>query len=214
MGLEHDQHVEQQVAEIAGVERFEAGLIGGVEFLAAAIGVEFGFSGIEVGRSQPLVLPTVDQSGERTGGPAFFVKIGGRDELFEQAELVVGVEDGEVRLQADQFGVAAQHLGADRVEGAEPGHPLHHVTHQPPDALAHFAGGLVGEGDAQDFARPCLSREEQVGEARGEGGGLARARACEDEDGAVGGQHRLALGGVQAAQIGRFVERGGGKSHA
>ncbi len=214
MGLQDDQHVEQQVAKIAGVEGFQARLIGGVEFLAAAIGVKFGFSGVEVCGREPLVLPAIDQPGERASGPAFLVEIGRGDQLFEQAELVVGVENGEIRLQPDQFGVATQHLGPDRVEGAEPRHPLHHVADQPPDAFAHFAGGLVGEGDAQDFARPCLSREQQMGEARGERGGLSGARACEDEDRAVGGQHRLALGGVQAAQIGRIVGRGGGESHS
>ncbi len=45
-------------------------------------------------------------------------------QLLDQADLVVGVEDGEVGLQADQLGVAAQDLRADRVEGAEPRHAL------------------------------------------------------------------------------------------
>ena len=72
--------------------------------------------------------------------------------LLDQPLLVVGVEDGEARLQAHQLGVAAQHPHADGVEGAEP-HALHAAADQPLDALAHLARGLVGEGDGQDLAR-------------------------------------------------------------
>jgi hypothetical protein len=51
-----------------------------------------------VGR-QRAVLPAVDDRGELPRGPAFFVDLGGDDQLFHQPDLVVGVEDGEVRLQ-------------------------------------------------------------------------------------------------------------------
>ena len=70
---------------------------------------------------------------------------------LHEADLVVGVEDGEVRLQADQLGVAAQDLGADGVEGAEPGHALGGAADQRADALLHLARGLVGEGHGQDL---------------------------------------------------------------
>ncbi|WP_306286421.1 hypothetical protein [Sphingomonas sp. Ant20] len=42
-------------------------------------------------------------------------------------------------------------------------------------------------------------------ESRGQRRGLAGARAGDDQDGAVGGQHRLALGIVEAAEIGRLA---------
>jgi hypothetical protein len=89
--------------------------------------------------------------------------------------------------------VAAQHLGADGVEGAEPGHALDRVAHHAADPLAHLARGLVGEGDGEDLGRPGAAGEEQVAEARGQRGGLAGAGAGEDQDGPFGGEHGLAL---------------------
>ena len=87
-------------------------------------------------------------------GQRFSSMLLGLEQLLDQADLVVGVEDGEVGLQADQLGVAAQDLHADRVEGAEPGHALDHLADHLADALLHLARRLVGEGDGEDFARP------------------------------------------------------------
>src|SRR3546814_8413335 len=77
---------------------------------------------VDIGGGEPLVLPLIDQPGELAGGEALFVEIGGGDELLQQAKLIVGVEDREIAVEPDQLGVAAEHLRADRVEGAEPGH--------------------------------------------------------------------------------------------
>ena len=65
-----------------------------------------------------------DQPGELTRGPALFIEVGRLDQLLDDAELVVGVEDREVGLQTDEFGVAAQHPCGDGVEGPEPRHAL------------------------------------------------------------------------------------------
>jgi len=53
-------------------------------------------------------------------------------------------------------------------------------------ALAHFARGLFGEGDGEDFMR-CTAVEQCAQHARDQHPGLARARA---------GLHRHAAGGV------------------
>ena len=62
-------------------------------------------------------------------------------------------------------------------------------------ALAHFAGGFVGEGDRQDV--PCgNSAGRHVGDAAGDGAGFAGAGAGEDEEGSVdvGGGGTLGVG--------------------
>ena len=74
------------------------------------------------------VLPTVDMAGELPRGPAFFVDIGRRDQLFQQPDLVIGIQNREVGLQPHQFGMAAQYLGRQRVERAHPGHPLRRIA--------------------------------------------------------------------------------------
>ena len=97
------------------------------------------------------------------GGPALVVDIFGLEHLFQQADLVVGVENGEVGLEPDQFGVAAQDFGGDGVKGAEPAHALGAGTDQRGDALLHLARRLVGEGDGEDFMRPGAAHAPEYG---------------------------------------------------
>jgi hypothetical protein len=63
-------------------------------------------------------------SGELARRPALVVEALGLDQLLDQADLVVGVEDGEVRTSGRPARRGAQDLDADRVEGAEPRHAL------------------------------------------------------------------------------------------
>src|SRR3546814_10117880 len=83
MRLEDDENVEQQIAEIAGVEGFEALLVLRVKLAAAAVCVAFGLARVDIGGGEPLVLPLIDQPGELAGGEALFVEIGGGDELLQ-----------------------------------------------------------------------------------------------------------------------------------
>ena len=128
VGLQDHQHVEQQIAEIAGIHRAQAILILLVEFPATTVGELLPLARIDIGGSQAPVLPAIDQPGELARRPALLVEIGGGKQLLEQAKLIVGVENGEARRQPDQFGVAAQHPRGDRMESAEPGHPLDRLT--------------------------------------------------------------------------------------
>src|SRR5690606_3920128 len=65
-------------------------------------------------------------------------------------------------------------------------------------AVEHLLGGLVGEGEQEDFLR-AHTLAEQVGDAVGEGAGLARAGAGEHEQ-------RAGLGGHGGELL--VVERG------
>src|SRR5690606_38016753 len=62
--------LEEQIAEVDGVERFEAPLVVGVELLAAAIGVNARFTGGDILGQEAAVLPVVHHAGELAGGPA------------------------------------------------------------------------------------------------------------------------------------------------
>ena len=72
------------------------------------------------------------------------------------------------------------------------------------DTFAHFARGLVGEGNAQDFARPCEPHRDQMGKPRGERSGLASASARQHQDRSFGGQNRFLLRIVQPRRIRRY----------
>ena len=89
--------------------------------------------------------------------------------------------------------MTAQHLRADRVEGAEPRHAFDRLADDAADALLHLARRLVGEGDGDNLGRPGAAGGDEMGEASGQRRRLARAGAGEDQHGAFGGQHGLAL---------------------
>ena len=199
---EDHQHVEQQVAEVAGVEGLQALLILRVEFRPAPGGEGFRFARVDLGRGPAAVLPAVDESGELARGPALLVEVRRADQLLHDSQLVVGVEDGEVGMESDELGVASKHFGRDRVEGAEPRHPLDRSAGNGGDPVLHLARGLVGEGDRQDMAGPRLPSRDEMSESRRQRGRLAGACSGEDEDRPFRREHGLALRGVEALEIG------------
>ena len=152
--LEQPQILEQQIAEIGGVQLLKALLIQRVEVTRPAIGEGEALALRHALGDKPSVLPSIDHGGEHPRRPALLVDILGFEQLLEQPDLIVGVEHGERRLQVHELGMAAQDLDADGMEGAEPGHALDHAADQLADAGLHLAGGLVGEGDGEDLARP------------------------------------------------------------
>ncbi len=106
--------------------------------------------------------------------------------------------------------MAAQHFRADAVEGAEPRHALDSFADHSADPLAHLPRGLVGEGDREDFRRPCEPRVKDLRHPRGQRRSLAGTSACEQQHRAFCRQHSLALRRVEAAQpwwfyLGRLV---------
>ena len=56
------------------------------------------------------VLPSIDQARERSRRPAFVVQIFRLQKLLEQAQLVVGIENGEIWPQAHELRMHAQDL--------------------------------------------------------------------------------------------------------
>ena len=202
MSQEQPQHLQQQVAEVGGVQLLEALLIGGVERRALALGEGEGLPARHLVRRQPAVLPAVDQGGQLARRPAVLVEALALDHLLDEADLVVGVEDGEAGLQADQLGMPAQDLDADGVEGAEPGHALDGAADQRADALLHLARGLVGEGDGQDLRAARAARAQDVGNAGGQHARLAGAGAGQHQHGPIERLDGGPLLGVEVGQVG------------
>ena len=97
--------------------------------------------------------------------------------MLQEPDLVVGVENGEIGFQPDQFRMAAQDARADRMKGAEPRHALDRLADHLADALLHLARRLVGEGDREDFRRPGAAKAENMRDARGQNARLAGAGA-------------------------------------
>ena len=203
---EEGQVVQQEIAEIDGVHGAEPLLIGLVQSRRTPVRVIGAVRTRYLVDGQPPVLPTLDDDRESACRPSLLVDVRRPDDLLQQANLVVGVEDGEVRLEPGELGMAAEDPGGDGMEGAEP-EPGGGASHQSLHAADHFARRLVGEGDREHLSGPGAAGGEDVGKARGEHAGLAGAGAREHEQRTVERFRRPALLRIQAVEIGRRGHR-------
>ena len=73
------------------------------------------------------------------------------------------------------------------------------LRHQGLDPFAHFAGGLVGEGQGEDLVGPDL-RVEEMSDAAGDHPRLAGARACQYQKRSFDVGHGLDLCGRQISE--------------
>ena len=87
------------------------------------------------------------------------------------------------RIARQRIAIAPQQPHAERVEGARRRAPNPSGTSSSSDgyALAHLAGGFVGERDGQDGGRRHVPRGDQVRDAVRDDAGLAAARAGQDQ---------------------------------
>jgi len=108
--LEQGDIVDQQIPEITGVQDFQPVLVGFVTLDALAICKLIGLIGGHFVRQQGAVLPAIDQAGQIARGPALGINVRGFDDLFAQADLVIGIDNGEARFEAYQLCMTAQDL--------------------------------------------------------------------------------------------------------
>ena len=152
---EDADRVAEQVAEIAGVQRRQPRLVGArrvrgpCRWRKRARRRPASRSGARPLFFQPSIICANWRAGQRLSSMPSAWMICLISRTWSSVSRMVKSD-----LQADQLGMAAQHLDADGVEGAEPRHALDRPADQLADALLHFARRLVGEGDGEDLARP------------------------------------------------------------
>ena len=146
---------------------------------------------------------TVLDLGIRRAARLALLASGSSREEAPLSDLIVGIEDGEIRLEIGELGMAAQDTGADRVEGAEPGHTLHALADEVADALLHLARRLVGEGHGEDFPAIGAAGRKDMGDAGGEDARLAGAGAGQHQERPIRRQHRVPLLGIETVEIAR-----------
>ncbi len=118
----------------------------------------------------------------------------------DYGELVGLIVDGEGLRQADALAVHAQDASADGVEGAQRYVAADVGADEAEDAVAHLAGGLVGEGDSEDAAGVNPLVGDEVGDAVGDDAGLAAAGPRQDKERPLADLHSLALSRIQARE--------------
>ncbi len=173
--VEEEDGVHHQVVEVHGV----VGLEGELVLLVDAAGDfgDVGGGGVEVGGDE-FVFGTADAV-EQFGWREFFVvDVEFFEHLFDDLQLVGGVEDDEVALVVEEgVGFAAQDAGADGVEGAH-GEAARIGIELFFDAVVHFFGRFVGEGDGEDVPGCYVHFAHEVDDAVGEDTGFTTAGTC------------------------------------
>ena len=89
------------------------------------------------------------------------------------------------RLSPMLWRLAPQQARAQRVERGHP-HRAAVGVEQPLDTLAHFLGGLVGEGDRHDLIGIRDLLGDEIGDAMRDDARLSRAGSGKDQERAVG----------------------------
>lgn len=183
------QGEEEEVFEIHGVSGTEGGVVafpdaaddGGIEVIV--------LSEVEVIREWRARI--IDSS-EDVFSAVFFPGDGdGAESFFDEGELVVGVVDREVGAQAEYVSIFADDAETETVEGRDL-HCVHGATDERADAVQHFTGGFIGEGESEDIGGGNAVMEH-VGDAVSDGTGFSGTGAGEDEDGAADGLDSGAL---------------------
>jgi hypothetical protein len=129
-------------------------------------------------------------------------------QLLHQAQLVVGVEDGEIGFEPDEFGVAAQSLTP--MEWKVPSHGMPSTAPPMRTPMRSFISraALLVKVTERICDGQALAGGENMGDAGGQHAGLAGAGAREHQQRPVEGLDRLALLGVE-----RGEPRGGRGGH-
>ncbi len=165
MLAEQPDILQQQIAEVGGVENLQPLLIGRIKLAALAVAKHRGFTGWHLRWRQSAILPAVDQPGQHPRRPALVVDVLGLQKLLQQTDLVVGIEHGEIGFQLHQFGMEPQDASADGMERAEPWHALDRLAEHLAEPVLHLARRLVGEGDGENFLGPRAASRENMRDA-------------------------------------------------
>ena len=120
---------------------------------------------------------------------------------LHRRDLVGRVVDGIVRGDSRIHRVVSQQPCAETVKGGDRESATTGKVRgkKSIDALAHLAGGLVGEGHREDLPRWNPQRDE-VGDSTGDDSGLSRSWSGEHQHRSVDVRRRLALGVGQVGQ--------------
>ena len=141
---------------------------------------------------QALVFLSVNEILNFARHPAAVINLEVLEQPFDQAQLVVRVNDLEILRQAGLAPVTPQQPVREPVKRAYP-QVVHGRPEQAFDTTAHFCGRLVGKGDSeQALWRNSLDIDEPGGTMH-EHAGLAAAGTGNDEHGSCGRSYRLTL---------------------
>ena len=199
VGGKHPHGFPDEIVEVESVSGPQPPLVFGVHLGNGAVervtgGGRLVASGVGVGK---LGFQRGDGGGQQSGREFLGVDLQVFGDHAEEPFGIVGIIDGEVGVEpGQQVRLLPQNPHAGGVEGGNP-HAGGGGANQVDHPVAHFGGGLIGEGDGKDLPRGDAPHAQQVGDAPGEHGGFPGASTRNDEQRGTGMFHGGALLRIQ-----------------
>ena len=131
--------LDEQVVEIHRIQRMEFAVVARIHRADDSL--------VVLRRGPAVVFGLADEVLCEAGIEFFIFRRDAIDDLFDEAELVAFVKNGEVVFVADLVGIGAKDPHAEGVEGGCGDFICLLLVEHSPDALLHLAGCLVCEGD-------------------------------------------------------------------
>ena len=203
--LEELHGLQQDVAEVEGIDVDQDLLVGGVEFRVEFV-VHVTCVAGRLRRQHPGVLPLVDAPAQTARIVDLGIEAVPPQRLLRNGETVRFVVDDEAAAALEVPDVAPQDADAHGVEGSDRqlarirSEQLHH-------ALAHLAGRLVGERDGEDALGRDAADGDQIGDATRQHPRLAAARSGQHEQRPLGALDSELLLGIETGEN-RFARQG------
>ena len=158
-----------------------------------------------------MVLGFADGRLNPLGWEAVGVDIAGFQGGLHDFQPVILIVNGKARIKSKSIRVAPHQVDAEAMKRADAQEAMRRQGHaggikfgavgqELPDALAHLAGGLVGESHGQNVGRPDSMLQEQIEDAAGDDAGFAAARPGDHEQGALEMRDGLLLGRCQIGE--------------
>ncbi len=203
--LEQPHGLEQEVVEVEGVGLPQL-LAVALEDVRDLLADRVGGLQVELLRIDHVVLGPGDFGEDDARRELLVVEAHAPHDGFDHRLLVGLVVDGEAAgeafvVHAQRFDVAAEHAHAEGVKRGDERPGQRAVANELVDALRHFGGGFVGEGDGEDGIRRDAALVDEVRDAVGDDARLAGAGAGKDKHRAVDGFDAFTLLRIQ------FVEK-------
>ncbi|MNU57365.1 hypothetical protein D3C71_464850 [compost metagenome] len=182
-----------QVVEVHGLIGGQRGGIAAVDIRGLDVARRDGFAGGVIRFHQPVLPERDDALHVPQAG-----LVGGGQQFLDDRHGVVGVQNRERGLQAGIARLFAQHLHAQRMEGADDQALGQLAVDQGLHALVHLSGGLVGEGQRHHVAPHVAAFAQQIRDLLRDHARLAAAGAGQHQARAVQVKRRFPLSGIHA----------------
>ena len=128
-----------------------------------------------------LVLEVRNTRGHKLRSESFNIHVRCFEHHLDEALRILRIINTEGRSQTCCAIFGTQHSHTRRVESRHPHSACRSPAHQSLDALTHFGGSLIGEGNRQDFTRASLAGRQKVSDPMCEDASLSRARTGHDQ---------------------------------